>query len=86
MKKFFLIVMIAFLASCNDAVKVQTGLDTLGSKIDTLAKKVEDSKLVDSIKSKGGRLLDSTKSKGGRLIKGIDHKLSDLKNKKDSSK
>lgn len=86
MKKFLLIVLIAGLAACNDTTKVESGADSLKREIDTLAKKVENSEVVDSIKSKGDRLLDSTKSKGGRLVNRLEEKFRDLKNKKDSTK
>jgi hypothetical protein len=86
MKRFLLIAMIAGLAACNDTTKVENEVNILNTKIDTLAKRVEESVVVDSIKLKGGRLLDSTKSKGGRLVKGLENKLKDLENKRDSIK
>lgn len=86
MTRFLLIVIVAALSACNDSAKVETELDSLGNKIDTLTKTIADSKVADSVKAKGTRLLDSTKSKGGRLIKGLEGKLKDLKNKRDSTK
>ncbi|MDB5205323.1 MAG: hypothetical protein JWR72_398 [Flavisolibacter sp.] len=86
MKKLLLIVAIACLASCNETARVETELDTLGKKIDTLTKKIEDSKVADSIKSKGTRLMDSTKSKGGRLLNSLDDKLKSIKIKRDTTK
>jgi prophage tail gpP-like protein len=86
MKKFLMLVVIAGFASCNNATKVENEVDSLKNDIDTLTKKIEDSKVVDSIKSKGGVLLDSTKTKGGRLVKSLKEKLKDLKIEKDSIK
>jgi hypothetical protein len=85
MKKLLPVVITAFLFSCNDNSKVENELNSIGNKIDTLAKKVDDSEVVDSIKSKGERLVDSSKSKGGRLIKSLDNKLKGIKAKRDTT-
>ena len=90
MKKLLLIVFIAGLAACNNTSKVKIDTDSLKSKMDTMVNRIENSKVIDSIKLKGGRILDtvekkgselwdSTKTKGGRLIDKTDGKLRDLK-------
>jgi hypothetical protein len=86
MKKFLLIVLIAGLASCNDTTKIENGVDTLNIKIDTLANRIENSKIVDSLKVKGDRMLDSTKRKGDRLVNRLEERFRNLKTKKDSTK
>ena len=96
MKKFLPFVFIAGLAACDDSSKVTIETDSIKNKVDTIVNRIENSEVMDSIKSKGGRILDSvksksselwdsTKSKGGRLIDKGEKKLQNLK-KKDSSK
>lgn len=81
MRRFLVIVALAGLMACNSNGEVKQSLDSLGKEADSLVKKVEDSKVMDSIKSKGGKLLDSVKSKGGKLVDKAEEKFSDLKTK-----
>ena len=84
MKKILTLVLIAGLAACDNGGEVKIDLDSAKSKADTLVNRVENSEVVDSIKSKGGKILDSVKSKGGRLIDKADVKIS--VGKKDSAR
>jgi hypothetical protein len=60
MKKFLMMVFVAGLFACDNSGGVKLELDST-------VKKIENSKTLDSIESKGGRILDSVKSKGGEL-------------------
>ena len=85
MRKILMFAGFVGLAACNDSATVKQELDTLKTQADSLVKKIENSEVMDSVKSKGGKLLDSVKSKGGRLLDNAEKKFSELK-KKDSSK
>lgn len=85
MRRFLMIAVLAGFAACNDSANVKQELDTLTTQADSLVKKIGNSEVMDSVKSKGGKLLDSVKSKGGRLLNDAEKKFSELK-KKDSIK
>ena len=75
MRKFLVFVTIASgLVACENSATAGAELDSAKTKIDTLVNKIENSEVVDSIKSKGGVILDSVKTKGGRLMKKVDVK------------
>ena len=78
MNKFLLAMVVFVMLSCNNVAKVEI-------KTDSLARKIDSSEILDSIRSKGDRLWDSTKSKGGKILDKVEEKFNDLK-KKDSSK
>lgn len=84
MKKFLLMILIGGLTACDNSTEIKLELDSTKTKIDTLVNRVENSKVVDSIKSKGGVILDSVKSKSGKLLNKAEDKFNDLK--KDSGK
>ena len=78
--KAFLVVVVAFgFVACQNSTSVKLDLDSTKNKIDTFVNKVENSEVVDSIKSKGGVILDSVKSKGGLLMKKVDVSIGDKK-------
>ncbi|RYZ28884.1 MAG: hypothetical protein EOO10_08060 [Chitinophagaceae bacterium] len=83
MKMFFGVVVLVGLTACENATSVNIDLDSTKNKIDTFVNRVENSEVVDSIKSKGGVILDSVKSKGGKLIDKVDIKIGE---KKDTTK
>ena len=82
MKVFLAMMMVIGLFACDSSTSAKVELDSAKNKIDTFVNRVENSEVVDSIKSKGGVILDSVKSKGGKLIDKVDIKL----DKKDSTK
>ena len=82
MKLFLGMLLMVGLFACDISTSTKVDLDSTKNKIDTFVNKVENSEVVDSIKSKGGVILDSVKSKGGKLIDKVDIKL----DKKDSIK
>ena len=79
MKQFLALILLAGLSACDNSSEIQSELDTTKKKLDTLVNRVENSEVVDSIKSKGGKLLDSVKSKGGRLMDKVEEKADDRK-------
>jgi hypothetical protein len=79
MKVFFVMVVMAGLVACENSTSVNVDLDSTKNKIDTFVNRVENSEVVDSIKSKGGVILDSVKSKSGRLIDKVDIKVGEKK-------
>ena len=85
MRKILMGVFVAGAISCDNSSKVEVDIDSAAKNIDTAWKKIEDSDVIDSVKSKGGKLLDSVKSKGGKLIDKAEKEFNDFK-KKDSTK
>jgi len=83
MRLFLGMVLLVGLAACENTTSVNVDLDSTKNKLDTFVNRVENSEVVDSIKSKGGVILDSVKSKGGKLIDKVDIKIGD---KKDTTK
>ena len=79
MKAFLVVVMAVGLFACENSTSVKVDLDSTKNEIDTLVNKVENSEVVDSIKTKGGEILDSVRSKGGELMKKVDVSISDKK-------
>jgi hypothetical protein len=75
MKVFFATLVLLGLFACENSTSAKVELDSTKKEIDTFVNKIENSEVVDSIKSKGGVILDSVKSKGGRLIDKVDIKL-----------
>lgn len=75
MTKILCLALAIGLASCENGSDVKVELDSTKTRIDSLVKRIENSPVVDSIKSQGGKLLDSVKSKGGRLIKKADERM-----------
>lgn len=68
MKKILTLLLAVGLLACNNTGEVRIDLDSVKSKADTLINKVENSELVDSIRSKGGKIFDTVKSRGGKII------------------
>ena len=85
MRKFLMVVLIVGLAACDNSSKVEVEVDSAAKKLDTAWKKIENSEIIDSVRSKGGKLLDSVRSKGGKLIDKAEKKVNDFNNK-DSTK
>ena len=83
MRLFLVMGMAVSLLACENSTSAKIELDSAKSKIDTFVNKVENSEIVDSIKSKGGVILDSVKSKGGKLIDKADIRIGE---KKDTTK
>ena len=83
MKKVLAMVFVSGLAACDNSDDVRSELDSAKNKFDTLVNKVENSAVVDSIRSKGGVILDSVRSKGGKLVDKAENEFNDLK--KDST-
>jgi hypothetical protein len=79
MKKILILVLIAGLVSCENAGEVKLDLESAKSKADTLVNRVENSRTVDSIKSKGGKILDSVKSKSSRLMNKAEDEINNAK-------
>ena len=80
MKLFLGMVMTIGLFACENSTSAKAELDSTKKDIDTLVNKIENSEVVDSIKSKGGKILDSVKSKGGKLVEKVDIELGEKKN------
>ena len=83
MKVFLAMMVVIGLFACENSTSAKVELDSTKKDIDTFVNKIENSEVVDSIKSKGGQILDSVKSKGGKLIDKVDIKIGD---KKDTTK
>jgi hypothetical protein len=83
MKMFLVMVVAVGLFACENSTSAKIELDSAKNKIDTFVNRVDNSEIMDSIKSKGGAILDSVKSKGGKLIDKADIRIGE---KKDTTK
>ena len=85
MRQVLIVILLVGLVSCDNSTNTKVELNSTKVKLDTFVNKVENSEIVDSIKSKGSVILDSVKSKGGKLVNKAEEELNDLR-KKDSTK
>jgi hypothetical protein len=79
MKRFFAVLLIVGLVSCDNADTVEVDLDSAKKEADTLYNRVKESEVVDSIRSKGEKFIDSVKSKGGKLVDKAEDEIDELR-------